>query len=213
MDKCVLERIFRILDQKNVNVRHYSTCKYGGSGETLLHCWIRFNNEDKHAGKLLLEHGANINATDGYEISLLHVAVSCCGCEMTQWLLNNGAYVDPQNRNKDTPLHDVAACGSIDLCTLLLIRGADPTCKNRHGETPLSQAAKFTNTEVAELLLTYGADATEISTAEMASSRHIRSLCEQNISYSAGNAFIRQFGETPVLLYIFFALFHNKRSC
>ena len=203
------------MDRKNVNVRHYSTCKYGRSGETLLHCWIRFNNKDKHARKLLLEHGANINAADGFEISLLHVAVSCCDYEMAKWLLNNGAYVDSQDKNKDTALHNVTYI-NIDLCTLLLIREADPTCKNRHRETPLSQAANFTRTEVVELLLTYGADATGIvlsgrkKTAEMDSSQRIRRLCEQNISYSAGNAFIRQFGETPVLL-IFFALPQNKR--
>ena len=207
------------MDRKNVNVRHYLTCKYGRFGETLLHCWIRSNNKNKHPRKLLLEHGANINATDGYEISLLHVAVSCCDYEMAQWLLNNGAYVDSQNRDKDTPLHNVVVYGNIDLCTLLLIRGADPTCKNKHGETPLSEAAKFTCTEVAKLLLTYGADATGIDfsgrkkTAEMESSQRIRRLCEQNVSYSAGNAFIRQFGEIPVLLYIFFALFQNKRFC
>ena len=201
-----------------MNVRHYSTCKYGRSGETLLHCWIRSNNKDKHARKLLLEHGADINATDGYKISLLHVAVSCCDYEMVEWLLNNGAYVDSQNRDKDTPLH-VVAYGNIDLCTLLLIRGADPTCKNKHGETPLSQAAKFTCTEVAELLLTYGDDATGVDfsgrkkTAEMDASQRIRRLGEQNVSYSAGNAFNRQFGEIPVLLYIFFALLQNKRFC
>ena len=125
---------------------------------------------------------------------------------MAQWLLTNGAYVDSQNRDKDTPLNNVVAYENIDLCTLLLIRGADPTCKNKHGETPLSQAAKFRCTEVAELLLTYGADATGIGFS-------VRRLCEQNVSYSAGNAFIRQFGETPVLLHIFFALFQNKRFC
>ena len=192
------------MDRKHVNVRYYSTCKYGRCGETLLHCWIRFNNKNKHARKRLLEHGADINATDISEISLLHVAASCCDYEMTQWLLNNGAYVDSQNRNKDTPLHNVA-CMNIELCTLLLMRGADPTCKNRHGETPLFQAAKFRSTKIVKLLLTYGADAAGMEAAgmkaEMDSSHCIRHLCEQNISYSAGNTFIRHSSKIPVLLY------------
>ena len=147
-----MKRIFRILDRKSVNLRHYSICKYGRAGETLLHIWIHLSDNDKAIRKRLLEYGADINATDRFGRSPLHLAVSYGIYETTEWLLNNGAYVDYQKKNKDTALH-IAAGGDIDLCTLLLIRGAEP---------PLSLAVKLTHTEVVKLLLTYGGDAARI---------------------------------------------------
>ena len=191
------------MDRKYVNVRYYSNRKYGRSEETLLHYWIRLNNKDKATRKLLLECGTDINATDIFGKSLLHTAVSCGDYEMTDWLLNNEAYVDSQNIYKDTPLH-YAANGNINLCTLLLMQGADPNCLNKNGETPLSLAAKFTHTEVVKLLLTYGGDAARINfsgrkrKAEIDSFKPIRNLRGENMSYSAGNTFIRHNDKMPL---------------
>lgn len=208
MDDFVLESIVRILHRKNLNVRYYVNRKYGCYEETLLHCWIRLNNKNKSTRKLLLEYGADINATEMYGKSLLHTAVSCGNYETTKWLLDKGAYVNSQNIFKETPLH-YAANGNIDLGTLLLTQGADPNCINKKGETPLSLAAKFTHTEVVKLLLTYGGDTARIDfsgMAEMDFSQHIRHFCEQNISYSAGNTFIRRNGHnTSTVKSIYFS--------
>ena len=179
------------MGRKNVNVRTYSNCRYGRCLETLLHYWVRLNFKDETTGKLLLEYGADLNARDGFEKSVLHTAVSCNNYKMAKWLLNNGAFVDFQNKNKDTPLHN-AANGNIDLCNLLLERGADPNYINKDGETPLSLAETLAHTEVVELLLTYGGDAARINFSgrktmvELDSSQRIRLLCEQNISYTTG---------------------------
>ena len=179
------------MKRNNVNVRYYSNHKYGRFLQTLLHYWVCLDNKDKTIRKLLLENGANLNATNGFEKSVLHTAVSRGNYEMSEWLLNNGAYVDSQNKNKDTPLHN-AANGNIDLCTLLLKHGADPNCINKNEETPLSLAEKLMHTEVVELLLTYGGDAARIDYSrrkkiEMDSYRHMRECCEKNKNYSAGN--------------------------
>ena len=193
------------MKQKNANVRYYINRKYGCSEETLLHFWIRLNNNDMPTLKFLLEHGADISATAKFGRSLLHTAVSCVNYDATEWLLNNNEYVDSQNIYKNTPLH-YAANGNIDLCTLLLMRGADPNRINKDGETPLCLAAKLGHTEVVKLLLTYGGNAEQIGfsgrniKAEADHSQRMRHLCEQNISYSGGNNFIRYSGKIPVLL-------------
>ena len=156
----------------------------------MLHCWIRLNNKDKSTRKFLSEHGADINATAKFGNTLLHTAVPCIDYEMTKWLLDKGAYVNSKNIKQDTPLH-YAANGYVDLCTLLLEQGADPNYINKEGETPLSHAANFEYTKVVKLLLTYGGDAARIGLSGMNSSQLIRRWRKENISYSAGNTFIR----------------------
>ena len=179
------------MSRKNVNVRYYSNLKHGGYVQTLLHYWVRLNNKDKTIRKMLLEYGANLNAMDRFQKSVLDTAVSCGNYEVTEWLLNNGAYVDSQNKNKDTPLHN-AANENIDLCTLLLKHEADPNCINKKGETPLSSDEELAHIEVVELLLTYGGDAARIDFSrrkniEMDSYRRMRESCENNENYSEGN--------------------------
>ena len=199
MDNSALERIVKVLKRKNVNLRYYVNRKYGRSEETLLHCWIRLNNKDKSTRKFLSEHGADINATAKFGNTLLHTAVPCIDYEMTKWLLDKGAYVNSKNIKQDTPLH-YAANGYVDLCTLLLEQGADPNYINKEGETPLSHAANFEYTKVVKLLLTYGGDAARIGLSGMNSSQ-LTTLREENISYSAGNTFIRDISKIPVMLY------------
>lgn len=204
------------MKRNNVNVRYYSNHKYGRFLQTLLHYWVCLDNKDKTIRKLLLENGANLNATNGFEKSVLHTAVSRGNYEMSEWLLNNGAYVDSQNKNKDTPLHN-AANGNIHLCTLLLKQGADPNCKNKDGETPLSHAGKLIHAEVVKLLLTYGGDAARIDFSKrkrkvgMDSSQLMRQWCEQNIICSAGNnSFIRLKHKVPVLTFEHISLTVSK---
>ena len=206
-DRSALERIVRILDQKNVDVCDYATRKYGRDGETLLHSWIRLNINDEGIHKRLLEYGTDVNATTASGKSILHVAVFRGEYEITKSLLNKGAYVNSHNKDKNTPLHFAVDSENIKLCTLLLIQGADPNYINAMGETPLSRAAKFSYPEVVRLLLTYGGNAARIDfsgekrQAEMDSSQPIQDLCRQNISNSEGNAFIRHNGKISVLLY------------
>ena len=182
-----MDHISRILNQQNIDVWDYSNRKLGDQGETLLHYYAGCPNKNKATWKLLLEHGADINATDNFGKSPLHQAVCCDNYEMAEWLLINGAYVEPHNLLGNTPLH-YAAKGKTELCTLLLSHGADPNCMNMHKKTPLLHAVKITHNKIAELLLTYGGNATGIDTES--SSLQIQDWCKQNVYNTKGSTFI-----------------------
>ena len=149
--------VVRILNQKNVDLQDYSNRKCGGYRERLLHLCAHFNHEDKTTRKLLLEYGADINATDMFGKSPLHTAVASGNYEMAEWLLDNGALVDSHNKDEKTPLH-FASIGNIDLCILLLNRGADANYRNKDRETPFLHAVKLQDTKIVKLMLEYGAD-------------------------------------------------------
>jgi len=83
--------------------------------------------------KLLLDHGADVNATNA----------------------------QPAYGLTGTPLHYAAMSGQLDVARLLLKRGADPNATDDYSSTPLHKAVKGpipAAAPMAELLLEHGAD-------------------------------------------------------
>jgi ankyrin repeat protein/beta-lactamase regulating signal transducer with metallopeptidase domain len=89
--------------------------------------------------KLLLDKGADADAKDGSDWSLLHYA--CDNLDLTKFLLDRGANPNVGTKGRDqTPLHFVADQGNRAVTELLLSRGADVNAKDYYGRTPLSYA-------------------------------------------------------------------------
>jgi ankyrin repeat protein len=111
--------------------------------------------------KLLLDHGANPNAKDRHDWSLLHYAADDVPyIDMARMLLDKGA--NPNIRESidgRTPLHHAANSDTRYKATveLLINRGADVNVKDDFGHTPLSMAKENGNTEVVDLLRKHGA--------------------------------------------------------
>jgi ankyrin repeat protein/beta-lactamase regulating signal transducer with metallopeptidase domain len=124
--------------------------------------------------KVLLDHGADPDAKDRWDWSLLHYA--CDNVDLTKLLLDRGANPNVRTCGGRTPLHFVADGGDKAVTQLLLSRGADVNAKDFDGHTPLSYAedlgsndmygrprdtpltieAKSAKKEVAELLRKHG---------------------------------------------------------
>jgi ankyrin repeat protein len=93
--------------------------------------------------ELLLDNGADPDAKDRYDWSLLHYG--CGNVDLTKFLLGRGANPNVRTCGGRTPLHFVADEGNKAVTQLLLGRGADVNAKDDDGHTPLSYAEDVDN--------------------------------------------------------------------
>lgn len=104
---------------------------------------------------LLLKYGANVNATNRYDSTPLHIAVSTNNLEGTKLLLQHPLIQINQHSNSCfTPLVYALKNRSEDLLSLLLSHTKlDPNVGSFDGMTPLHYAAKWGYLKGAKLLL------------------------------------------------------------
>jgi hypothetical protein len=119
-------------------------------GSTPLHLAVLKEHAD--IAKLLLEHGADVNAKDKYGGTPLHRAVLTEDADVVTLLLEHGADVNAKDKYGGTPLHLAAAKGHADIARLLLEHGADPSIKDNEGSTPLDIARRKGYAVVARVI-------------------------------------------------------------
>ena len=102
----------------------------------------------------LLDHEADINAHDKYDVTALMRALNP---EEVKLFLDYGANVNAQNKYGKTPLMRAAGSRYADnrdtaIVKLLLEYGADVTIKDNEGKTALDHAQKRDNQDIIKLL-------------------------------------------------------------
>lgn len=143
-------------------------------GATALHQAARFNNAP--IVRLLLAHGADINARGWYQMTPLYEAINHNGIvardghmhrpsiharnEVIQLFIAKGADVNIGNDELDTPLHQAAYDRNVYNVQLLITHGANVNARCIYGFTPLHGAARVGNVEVVKALIHAGADVT-----------------------------------------------------
>ncbi len=142
----------------------------GYNGLTPLH-WAAFKGGFRVA-KLLLDHGADVNAHDKFSgpigpasISgtVLQVAINLGPNEgMAKLLVENGAKLDERDPDGNTELHLAAMKGYADLARLLAGHGADVNAVNKHNRTALYYAAEHGYRRTADALIAVGAEKSAI---------------------------------------------------
>ena len=140
---------------------------------TALHWACKNNNEE--IVRLLLGHGANVNAIDSItKETPLHVACACCSSStlnstsnttkstttlnIVRLLLDYDANVHMKCSNGKTPLHACARNGNVSIARLLLQHGANVDEKDSCGITPLCHSIIHDHLSVTKLLLDNDAD-------------------------------------------------------
>lgn len=108
--------------------------------------------------KLLLMHGANVNARASDGLSAISSAAYYRHDEIVDLLLARGADLNEKDSFGQTILMNAAGNGELDVVEFLLVKGARLNDQNRHGTTALMFAAGFKQADVVKLLLQRGAD-------------------------------------------------------
>ncbi len=117
---------------KNINARSVD-------GNTPLHVAVYENNNPKLI-EMLLYYGAKINALNGNNSNLLHLAIGKEGpinTNIIDLLLDNKIKINARDNSGNTPLHIAVQRDNIqpELIEFLLLKGANPTIKNDAGYT------------------------------------------------------------------------------
>lgn len=145
--------------------------KVDSDGNTPLHGAAR--NDHKDVVKVLLAHGAEVNAKDNEGATPLHLAAGRGNKDVAELLLANKAEVNAKRRGDATPLHNAASGGHKDVMRLLLAHEADVNATTWGGDTPLHYAAlgsgvhiwgRGDSKAVVELLLATKADVNATNT-------------------------------------------------
>lgn len=103
--------------------------------------------------RILIENGADVNASKLGGWEPLHWAAYTGDEKMAQFLIEHGAHVSTE---ESTPLHTAAWQGHLKVARLLIEHGADVNARNMNGETPLARALRHRKSAVAELLRAHG---------------------------------------------------------
>ncbi|MDD2710955.1 MAG: ankyrin repeat domain-containing protein [Verrucomicrobiae bacterium] len=108
--------------------------------------------------KLLLDKGANPNATNAQKTTAINWAASNKHFDFVVFLANAKADPNLANNQKQTPLLFASAHGHAAAVQALLKAGANPNLPDREGQSPLMLAALNSSAEITESLLAGGAD-------------------------------------------------------
>ena len=107
--------------------------------------------------RLLIDHGAIIQATDQDGRTPLFQAAQMGQTEIVALLLKRGARVDTPDRFRRTPLHVAAAGGYLECARLLVNAGAPLEVRDESGETPMKVAWGPDRAPMRDLLKRHGA--------------------------------------------------------
>ena len=114
--------------------------------------------------KLLLDHGANVNARDKFGRTTLSYAIRLGNLETIKLLLQAGASVNARDKYEGQTALMWAVWWrnvdmvKVDIVKLLVEYGANVNARDKIGSTALMLAAQERRTESVKLLLSYGAD-------------------------------------------------------
>ncbi|PWW74723.1 ankyrin, partial [Tuber magnatum] len=108
-----------------------------GDKITPLHLAAR--SQDPDLVKLLLEHGADVDAIDcNQRTPLGQVSLKLNGSpKIAKLLLDRGATVETSDWSGMTPLHAACQNGNVEIFRQLIEKGANVKAQDEIGETPL----------------------------------------------------------------------------
>ena len=118
--------------------------------------------------KLLVEHGADIDAQNDVGRSALFYAALFGQKEAVEYLLEKGANANITTAQGKTPLMMAVQEGFVHVVKVLLKHNAEVDLKDREGQTALSIAARHGQGAAARVLAEYGAQRSGSSLAEEA---------------------------------------------
>jgi ankyrin repeat protein len=148
----------------NIKLQHYGSP---------LHIAIDSRRKDLHLPLLLLDRGADINAVDNENVTVLLDAVKAQDFGLAQLLLQRGAVAECYDSAHKSPLLWAAYYGQFDLVKLLLAHGALLNTKDVIGQTAAMLAQKGNHPEVAAFLKERGGAVAPADTPKLNVLHHV----------------------------------------
>ena len=146
-----------LLIEKGADVNAADAC-----GFTALHFAIgnyaRIVGYDTEIIKLLLRHGATIEAHDVVGCTPLFHAADMGKVHIAKLLFEHGADLRARDKYERTPLHLASSSCRPDMIQWLIANGANVDAQNYIGDTPLHRACQRNNSLAAEALIKCGAN-------------------------------------------------------
>ena len=124
---------------------------------------IAIEKKDLSICRLLIEHGADVNGRDGLKNTRLIQAVENKDLAVCTLLIEHGADIDIRNCSGNTALLTAVMTQDAEICKLLIKNGADMHIKNSTNRTPLESAQYFKFTKIYQLLSEYKPNKTPVS--------------------------------------------------
>ncbi|KAJ7900820.1 Pfs, NACHT and ankyrin domain protein [Mycena leptocephala] len=118
--------------------------------------------------RLLLEHGADVNAQGGQYWTALQAASAEGHLELARLLLEHGAEVNAQGGEDGNALQAASSGGRLEVARLLLEHGAEVNVQGGQYWTALQAASAEGHLELARLLLEHGAEVNAQGWSELA---------------------------------------------
>ncbi len=106
--------------------------------------------------KLMIQYGADINATDGENDSFLNYVTGEDDTKTVELLLSKGAVVDTRDTNPLRSCTTIHGVRSVEMLNLLLKYEVDPSSQCLNGRTLLHYAARENNSELIAYILKLG---------------------------------------------------------
>ena len=147
-----LTKNMEILIAAGADVNHKET---GGQGTPLMEA---ASSGQRDAVKILLAHGAVVDAANSDGRTALALAATGGSTEIIDLLITAGADVNHVNVYGGTPLVDAVLGGRVEAVKMLLAHGAAVGQSSHQGHTVLMLAAAYDNPDVLRALIRAGAD-------------------------------------------------------
>ncbi|XP_055604737.1 rabankyrin-5 [Uranotaenia lowii] len=107
---------------------------------------------------LLIKGGADVNARNGQDMTLLHQAILKEDSKTAVFLLNQGADMNALTADQESPLQLAIHCRLPDVVDALCIRGVSFSAPDNKGDCPLWCALQSEQFEIASVLVKHGVD-------------------------------------------------------
>ncbi|KAI8514586.1 Unconventional myosin-XVI [Branchiostoma belcheri] len=143
-----------LLAGRDVNQRF--TWRWPWDNRTALH--VASVNGKTGVVKLLIQHGADVEARNEADRTALHWASGQGQTGVVKLLIQHGADLEARDNDDRTALHWASRNGYTRIVELLIQHGADVGARDKNDRTALHVASLYEHTGVVELLIQHGAD-------------------------------------------------------
>ena len=125
-------------------------------GETPLHLCVLYKDDPENFIAPMVEHGADIYACDGRDISILDAAIQSDHANNVAFLLEMGVPLNRPSQHLITGLPAAIINDSHRVLRLLMEHGADTSVVSKEQKTLLHLAAGYADSKTMEILTEYG---------------------------------------------------------